>query len=54
LALGGLDPECSGFFEAAPGGVIVDGDRVGDLDVGAIARSVSKAFGGSSQGRSAS
>jgi len=49
LALSGIDAERAGFFEAAPGGVSVDGGVAFDLDVDAIARSVSSVQGGPSQ-----
>jgi hypothetical protein len=46
LALAGVAPQQSDFFEAAPGGVRVDGERVPDLDVAAIARALSRRMSG--------
>lgn len=48
LALSGMVAEHCGFFEAAAGGVRLDGEVVAELDVTAMARSVSRRLSGAS------
>jgi hypothetical protein len=48
LAVAGVLPQRSGFFEATPGGVRIDGELVADLDVGAMARALSRKLSGAS------
>ena len=49
LAVAGVAPQKSGFFEAAPGGVRIDGQIVADLDVSAMARVLSRKLSGASE-----